>query len=81
MDLTDYKLPQPQKKMSKYRWQDLCAEIIKLSEFDKRQSGIVWRLWTDGGYPLIEKVLAELKQGEVKNPEIYIKWLLKKQPL
>ena len=81
MDLTDYKLPHPAKKMSKYRWQDICAEIIKLSGLLPHESGIVWKLWTDGGYPLIEKVLAELKQGEIKNSEIYIKWLLKKKPL
>ncbi len=73
-----FKMPKKQKKKAPtYKFQETCLEIIKLAGFDKQQSSIVWCLWKRKGR-LIENVLAEMKAGEVKNPEIYIKHLLKK---
>ncbi len=72
-----FKIPQKQKKKApKYAFQETCLEIIKLAKFDKQQSSLVWCLWKKRG-KLIDNVLAEMKAGEIKKPEIYIKHLLK----
>jgi len=66
------------KKLPAYRFQDTCLEIISLANIQKSDQGLVWKLWIKAGYPAIDSLLGEIKAGEVKNPVIYIKYLLKK---
>ena len=65
-------------KKAKYKFQEICLEIIKIAKIPKHEAGLVFHLWKRGGYPVINKVLAELKAGEIKNPIVYIKWLIGK---
>jgi len=69
-DLNKYK---EKKKTPKYRFQEICLELSEVSGVNK---GLCFALWKRRGSD-VERILAEIKQGEVKNPEIYIKYLLK----
>ena len=62
-----------QKKKTVYPFQEVCVEI---SERAKIPVGLAFALWKRRGN-MIHQVLAEIKQGEIKNPEVYIKYLLK----
>ena len=61
-------------KVPKYEFQQICLEIAKLTGVNK---GLCFALWKHRGWE-IKQILAEIKQGEIKNPKIYIKYLLKK---
>ncbi len=71
IDFTKHKIPE--KTSPKYPFQEICLEIAKLAGV---KPWLVFALWKKRGWE-IRNILAEIKQGEVKNPEIYIKYLLK----
>jgi hypothetical protein len=64
------------KKQNKttYRFQEVCAELSKLSGLP---FGVIAKVWVKHGNATIERILAEIKQGEVKNPKPYILMHLK----
>ena len=65
----------PKQKNSSFRFQEICAELIKLSGLRK---GIIFALWKKHGNR-IEQLLAEVKQGEIKDVKKYLLWNLKKE--
>jgi hypothetical protein len=65
------------KKSPKYRFQEICLEIIKLLSLDDKDKGLVWRLWRIGGYPLIGRILGEAKEKPIYHPDRYLKYIIK----
>lgn len=57
----------------KYEFQEVCLELSKLSGL---KTGVCFALWKKRGWE-IRNILAEIKAGEIKNPGVYIKHLLK----
>ncbi len=64
-------------KSPKYKWQQQCLDIIDDLQIEGKDKGVVWRLWTHGGYPLLSKIQADIEEGIVKNPIPYLLWKLK----
>lgn len=62
-------------KISAHRFQDTCAEISKMTGL---AYGVCLVLWNQVGND-IYKIMAEIRQGEYKNPKAYILSLLKKK--
>ena len=62
-----------QKKGADYSFQDTCLEIAKLADIKK---GLAFALWKKVGNEIYQ-ILAEMKQGEIKNPKVYILYKLK----
>ena len=66
------------KKTATYRWQEVALEIIKELRLEKKDQWLVWRLYKLKGEAILNSLLGEINQGEIKgNPIIYLKWLLK----
>jgi len=61
------------KKGATYQWQEICVEIANLSGVPK---GVAFKLWKKVGWD-VSRILSEIKQGEIKNSQKYIYWLLK----
>jgi len=73
MEQINFKHLKLEKKKKVYHFQEVCAEIAELGKFP---IGLAFALWKKKGN-IIFQILAELKQGEIKKPEVYIKYLLK----
>jgi len=65
------------KKVATYRFQDCCKNIADLTGV---AYGVCLALWNKVGNEIYQ-IEAEIRQGEVKNPQAYIFWKLKNQQL
>lgn len=66
-------IKKPEKKKKVYRFQETCKNLADLSGLS---FGLMLVLWKKVG-PEIFQIEAEMRQGEIKNPKVYILWKLK----
>ena len=64
----------PEKKAPKYRFQEICLELAKITGLNK---GIIFGMWKRKGWE-VETVLREIQSGEIKDAAKYVMWRLKK---
>lgn len=78
MDKITFKPLKPPTKAPRFQFQESCLELIKEMRLKKADHGLVWALYKRKGITMVNMVLAEWKQGEIKgDPVIYLKWSLK----
>lgn len=66
-------IKQPEKKRKVYRFQETCKVLADLTGM---KIGLMFALWKKVGTEIYQ-IEAEIKQGEIKNPKVYILWKLK----